>query len=69
MFADDTNLLYDVKLVNFYACKNEFDQIASWFAENKLCMHSSKTQLINFSDISLDLTQSSITLYKSGFVK
>ena len=68
-FADDTNLHYDVMLVNFYAFKNKFNQIATWFAENKLCMHSSKTQLINFSDISLDLTQSSKTLYKSGFVK
>ena len=40
-----------------------------WFAEKKLCLNSSKTQLINFSNISLDVTLSSKTSHETQRVK
>ena len=69
MFADDTNLLYESNLLNTYTLNDKLNQIASWFAENKLCLNSSKTQLIKFSNISLYVTLSTKTLHEFEFVK
>ena len=68
MFADDTNLLFESNIVNCFALNDEFNQIASWFAENMLSLNSSNKQLIIFSSISLDVTLCSKTLIESECV-
>ena len=58
MFANNTNLLYKSSFLNNYTLNDDLSQNASWFAENKLCLNSSKTQTINFSNIRLVVTLS-----------
>ena len=55
--------------LNTYALNDELNQIASWFGVNKLCLSSSKTQMINISSLSLVVTLSGKTLHQIECVK
>ena len=68
MFADDKNLLNESNYINTHALNDELTHFASCFAEEKLCLNSSKTQLYKFSDNSFDVNLSSKTVHETECV-
>ena len=66
-FADDKNFLCESHLLNILALNDELNAIALPLAENKLRLNSSRKQLTQFYNISLDVTLGSKTLNLSVF--
>ena len=48
LFADDTNLLFELEDQNTRVIENEIINIAEWFSINKLSLNISKTKYMLF---------------------
>jgi len=48
LFADDTNLLFELEDQNTHVIQNELINIAEWFSINKLSLNISKTKYMLF---------------------